>query len=303
MTTDNPSESPAATELEDMSRTDPPSPPTPFGGTNGNHLTVGRTGSGKSYSVARRAGAWWSQSPDRSLVILTRHSCYNGVVGYCDGVQYDGMGLERATRDERLIKPNGVTLVTPGGYGHSEKWGEVLGRFYSRFASFAEEKSGEAAVIVDDVPIGSVAENGPSSYERLLTEENDGLVWRVVQNPRCDTRRSKVENPVAYAPSSAANHLSLSPREYLRQFTAIDLFGSSQLETLGEAFELRDPHRRYLYEEAGVVRTADEDYSTGLGRSAPRDTWYQFKEKATDRERAMLEYRGDPIEFEIEEQL
>lgn len=279
------------------------SPPDAFGGSEGHHLTVGMTGSGKSYSVARRARKWLSESLDRTLVIVAKNSSYNGFVGECGGVHYEGVGLKRAVGDEEFIKPNGVTLVTPGGYSGHEEWSEVLDRFYTRFASFAEEKPGEAALIVDDVPIGGVAEEGPSSYERLLTEENGGLVWRIVQNLGYDTRRNKVENPVAYAPSNAANHLSLSPREYLRQFTAVDLFGSPRPETRGEAFELNDPHRRYLCEEAGVIRTAGKGYSTGLGRSEPRESWYQFKDAATDWEHAMLEYRGEPIEFDLEGEL
>lgn len=285
MTTDNPSESGAAMGLEDMSRTDPPSAPTPFGGTNGNHLTVGMTGSGKSYSVARRAGAWWSQSDDRTLVVLVRNNTYNGVVGYCGGTQYTGMGLERATSDESLITPNGVTLATPGGYKGDETWEQVLSQFMSQFGRFAEEKPGETALIVDDIPIPTDHEHA-QAYEQLLRGDENGQIWRVTQSVEID------QVPVP-----------MTERDYIRQFQAIDLFGRTRTADATEPFDLHEPHRRYLLTEAGVTRTAEGGYSTGLGRSAPRDTWYQFKEEATDRERAMLEYRGDPFEFEIEGQL
>lgn len=279
------------------------SPPVAFGGSEGHHLTVGMTGSGKSYSVARRARAWLSESLDRTLVIVAKNSSYNGLVGECNGVCYEGMGLDRATSDEEIIKPNGVTLVAPGGYAGTEEWGEMLERFYSRFASFADEKPGEAALILDDVPLGGIDREGLSPYEQLLTEGNNGQVWRVVQSLRSDMRRSGVENPPSYAPDNPANYISFAPREYLRQFTAIDLFGSPRLETLGEEFELREAHRRYLCEEAGVIQRGSDGYSFGLGRSHARQPWYRFRETTTDREHAVLDYRGRPFEFELEDEL
>lgn len=195
------------------------------------------------------------------------------------------MGLERAVSDEQFIKPNSATLAIPDSSPADHRWGEVLDRFIARFSSFADEKPGEAALILDDVPIGGVTESDRlSSYEQLLTDGDSGQLWRVTQLP-------------------AAEPVSLSMQEYLHQFTAIDLFGSPRPETLGEEFELFDPHRRYLSEDAGVVRKGGDGYSFGLGRSHARQPWYRFRETTTDQEHAVLDYRGWPSEFELGDEL
>ena len=265
--------------------TDPTqSPPEAFGGSEGHHLTVGMTGSGKSYSVARRARSWLSESADRTLVIVAATTSYNGLVGYSNGVYHDGMDLDQATNDKELIKPNGVTLIRPDFGAGNKNWQQALSQLFTRIKRFSESKSGETALIFDDLPVPTAPEY-EDVYSQLLTGDVGGQVWRVT-------------NQLAREPTQ------MDERGYINQFQAIDLFRFAESEAISHSFEIDESNRRYLLSEATVTRPRKEDgYSTGIGRSAPHEDWYRFVEDATADEHAMLDYRGEPLDFNSEGEL
>ena len=252
------------------------SPPHPFNGATHSHLTLGYTGSGKTYSVARRANSWWSGGEDRTLVILSKAGCYNGLIGHCNGVQHTAESLEQASPYERLIKANGVTHVNLGSTALREKQATILDEFIIRFREYAKRESGEVALIIDDIGI----DEGCFQDYKDLVEDPEIFIWRVTQMLEQDV-------PVN------------GRKEYLRLFDCVEVFGSRRKSGIDVLPNTTDSHREYLY-QAGVIERGKNGYSIGLARSDSQSSWYRFREDAEDWEHEILSYRDDPLEFAIE---
>lgn len=285
-----------------------PGPPTPFQTRFGTQLTFGTPRSGKSYSVARRAGAWWAQKQHRSLTILTRegNTGYDGLVGHCSGMMYDLKDILPGNTDSIISDEGVVAIKCPSGPGKSEM--RSLAEVLSQFEDAAHEP-GDTALIADDVILSAISNR--RRRRRSKDKSRDSIRHEVVQayddlyqHPSDTSYLWHVTPRWQLLPDSEPAHPALPIQNPAFRYDAIELFTGRFSGELSPELELGDSEKEFLRARAGLYRPAEgRGVSIGLARPGRYDDWYRFKEEATPPEHAMLTYSGRPFDFNLEEEL